>query len=472
MRVRNPAPAVAVLACLACLSLPTTAPRATAGEEGGVRLPAIDPLVLPSGTRLFLLPDPSIPLVTVHVRLPGGTIHDTPEQAGRAALLARWLRRGAGERSAPAFREAVQARGGTLTTFAAPRWIGVDAEFLAEDQVRGLGLVRDLLDRPRFEAAELERAKALAVAELKQLENEPSTAIGPTWNAWLFGAHPYGNPPLGTQATLAKVADPEALKARWKTVGAPANRWIAVTGDFDRDAVLAALSGTGEHEPAEPPALTETTPRKGGVLLVDHPSSLQTYFRAGGPGIERTDPDYPARYLANTILGGRFTSRLNTALRIESGLTYGANSWFDDERGGAFTIDTYTETAKTKACVDLARTTYRTFVEKGITADELASARAYAKGQFAPSELETRGQQAAWLLDLTISGLSRDFVDGFFARLDAQSVETVNRVIETRFPREPLAWTIIGRADIVRPLVGSLGEVTETALSDPGFGPR
>ena len=86
----------------------------------------------------------------------------------------------------------------------------------------------------------------------------------------------------------------------------------------------------------------------GRLLLIDKPDATQTYFRIGQPGIAHSDPDRTALQLVNTLFGGRFTSMLNDALRVNSGLTYGAAATLDLYREpGAITISTYTRTETT-----------------------------------------------------------------------------------------------------------------------------
>ena len=64
------------------------------------------------------------------------------------------------------------------------------------------------------------------------------------------------------------------------------------------------------------------------MLLVDSPGSVQTYFWLGNVGVDQRYSGRPALDLVNTLYGGRFTSILNTELRIKSGLSYGASSGF------------------------------------------------------------------------------------------------------------------------------------------------
>ena len=100
------------------------------------------------------------------------------------------------------------------------------------------------------------------------------------------------------------------------------------------------------------PAITlaDAAPVKGRkLLLVDKPDSTQTYFRLGNVGIGRTNPDRVLVEIVNTLFGGRFTSMINTALRIKSGLTYGAGSSFAQWKAkGPFAINSYTRNDATE----------------------------------------------------------------------------------------------------------------------------
>src|SRR5262249_44102066 len=157
--------------------------------------------------------------------------------------------------------------------------------------------------------------------------------------------------------------------------------------------------------------------------------------------------------------------RLNRALRIDSGLTYGARSWVDDVRKGALIVSTYTATDTSAEAIHLARDVYGTFVQTGITQEELDSARSYIKGQYAPDNLETADQAGAMVLALAFDGLPREVVDRFYEHLDALKLEDVNRVITQRLPREQLSWVIIGQATELRDLAKELGDVTEVKLA-------
>ena len=105
---------------------------------------------------------------------------------------------------------------------------------------------------------------------------------------------------------------------------------------------------------------------------------------------------------------GRFTSMLNEELRINTGLTYGAGARVDFARlTGALYITSYTKTETTERAIDLAIDVLKRLREKGITAEQLASAKAYTKGTYPPRTVQTSDQIATVLGELELFGLGR-----------------------------------------------------------------
>ena len=208
------------------------------------------------------------------------------------------------------------------------------------------------------------------------------------------------------------------------------------------------------------------------VLLVDKPGATQTYFWLGNVGASRTDPARTAQSVVNTVFGGRFTSMLNTELRIKSGLTYGASAGFDrGSQPGAFSISSFTETSKTVEAIDMALATLARLHQDGLSAEQLQSARSYILGQFPPT-LETNGQIAARLADMLFHGLGPDDVNEYATRVAQVDAEAARKSIEQSFPRpEDLAIVLIGDAEKIRDAVKKYGPVTEMKLTDPRFAP-
>ena len=174
------------------------------------------------------------------------------------------------------------------------------------------------------------------------------------------------------------------------------------------------------------------------LLLVDKPDATQTYFGIGMPGVPRGNPDRFKLQVINTLFGGRFTSILNDELRVNTGLTYGAASGVEQQRlPGAIIIRTYTKTETTERAIDTALALLKKFNENGISADQLASAKAYIKGEYPPRHLETSGQLASILTDMELYGLGRAEVDDFFSGIDSVSLDQANEAARKYYTPKP-----------------------------------
>lgn len=207
------------------------------------------------------------------------------------------------------------------------------------------------------------------------------------------------------------------------------------------------------------------------MLLVDKPGATQTYFAMANVGSRRGDPAEAAQDLVQTAFGGRFTSMVNTELRIKSGLTYGASSQVQRPREpGMVAITSFTKTETTKQAMDLAIATLDRLHRDGLDAATLQSARHYIAGQFAP-DLETAPQLAAQLVDLALYGEGREAVDGYLGKVAAATPAEVAAATDV-FPRSgDLAIVAIGDASKIREALRGYGPLTEMKLTDPRFSP-
>jgi zinc protease len=207
-------------------------------------------------------------------------------------------------------------------------------------------------------------------------------------------------------------------------------------------------------------------------MLIDKPDATQTYFTIGNIGTAVNDPDRVAIRVVNTIFGGRFTSELNEALRVESGYTYGARSFFDSRKEpGPFEIASFTKNETTTPAIDLALQVLQKLHANGVTAEQLGSAKSYIKGQYPPT-IETSGQLVRRIVVNEFYGLGDDEVNQLEARLDAVTPAIAKQVIEKHFPLDNLVFVLIGNSSAIGPAVKKYAEkIDQRPISDPGFWP-
>jgi zinc protease len=439
-----------------------------------VRVPEHERLSLGNGAALILVPRRDVPLVAFNAVLRGGGLADPASRPGVASLVAGLLEKGSGERNAYAFADVVEGAGGSFGAVADPEAITVRGQFLARDQQLMMELLADALLRPALDGGELEDLAARHIELIKAAkDSDPAELIGTYGRAFLFADHPYGRPVFGSEASLAATDREDVLRYYDGQFGA--ERLILVlAGDIDADLLARMAAESFSRWPqtssAVPPLARPQALAGRRVLLVDFPGSAQTYFWIGNVGVEKRYPRRAALDLVNTLFGGRFTSLINTELRIKSGLSYGARSSF--ARGsvpGEFSLRSFAQTENTGRALDLALQTLERLRREGVTGEMLASARGYMLGQY-PLGLETATDWAAMLAEIELYRLGRSYIDDYPAQLAAVGVAEAHAVIEEAFPpADSVAIVAIGDAARIRGPLGEYGPVSQMALTDPEF---
>lgn len=438
-------------------------------------MPAFERVMLGNGTELLLMEKHDVPLIAIDARIRGGSLADQEGLEGTASLLSELMQKGAGTRDAKSFAETVDGAGGTLEAGSSLSAIEISAEFLSRDADLMLELVSDVLLRPRLAKEEFDKVKTQAIqSQAAAKDGDPRGLINTYGYAYLFQNHPYGRPSDGDETSLNRISL-DALNAFYRTQLGADRLIIAVVGDFNSKAMKTKLQKTfGDWRKAAGslPAVSAMQKQTGRrVLLVDKPGATQTYFWLANVGVNRADPERPAQTLVNTVFGGRFTSMLNTELRINSGLSYGASSGLDRlNQPGAVRISSYTRTDATVQAIDLAMTTLDRLHKDGISAEMETSAKNYVLGQFPPT-LETNPQMAAKLSELSLYGLDRAEVDAYAESIRRTTAAQLNDAIAVYPGSKDLVIVLIGDAAKIRDSVRKYGPVTEMKIGDPRFSP-
>lgn len=440
-----------------------------------IKLPEYQTVALDNGATVLLMPRKDVPLIAASIAVRGGALADAAGKEGTADLLGEMLSKGAGTRDALQFAQTVDGAGGSIGFGTSREAIQANAQFLAKDSGLMLSLLADALLRPKMEQAEFDKLRKRAIDGIANAkDSDPRQLIGLYSQAWLFRGLAYGRSNEGDETSLARITLADLQAFRQQQMGGD-RLVIAIAGDFDAKAMAAqvqqAFGGWAKASGKLP--LVEAKSRESGrrVLLVDKPGATQTYFALANVGSRHGDPAEAAQDLVQTAFGGRFTSMLNTELRVKSGLTYGARSALDrPQQPGAAAISSFTKTETTKAAIDLAIATLDRLHQDGLDAATIDSAKRYVAGQFAPG-LETAPQLAAQLIEMVLYGDSRDAIDGYLGRIAAATPEQI-AAARAVFPHsQDLAIVAIGDAAKIRDTMQAYGPLTEMKLTDPRFSP-
>jgi predicted Zn-dependent peptidase len=422
------------------------------------RLPQYSKQSLPNGATVILLRKPDVPLISLRAVFRGGAEAEPAGLNGIASITSELMRRGTAARTSEQIALELDTLGATLNLGSNRQLSSVATEFMARTTDPALAIFEDVLLHPTFPEPEVKKVLAQAADRVRSIKDNPARAIGPFFNAFYYPAgHPYRTSGDPDESSLAKLSRSE-IEAFYKRTYVGRNLILIAAGDFDPAALGARISKIAAALPAgsafTPAKVAAPSHKAARLLLVDKPDATQTYFRIAMPGIERTHSDRVPLQLVNTLFGGRFTSMLNDELRVNSGLTYGANCTVDQDRlTGAIVISSYTRTDATNKAIDLALATLKRLRDQGIDAAQLASAKAYIKGNFPTDRLETADQLAGILGELEFYNLNKGEIDDLFSRIDAITLDQANAIARKYYNDAALQFVLVGNAAQVEPLV-------------------
>lgn len=293
---------------------------AVAARSGGAELN--EPVTLPNGARLLLLPDRHLPNVHLRLLFEGGPVFEPKDRRGSTGLLATLLTRDTKKKSAEAVARHIEEVGGAFHSFAGNNSFGLALEVLPSDMGRALTLLEEAVTSPAFK---LETLNIERESQIAHLQEEADDVV--TWGRKLvrkrfFGDHALGVDAHGDEAGLraTTVAD---LRALWKRLGVGGNAVLVASGDFSPGvlgpklkALLGRLPrgrglgrGVRFEGPAEPWDGVEKQPREQAVVF------------DAFPGAGLLEPDYIEGEVLDELFSG-MSSRLFERVREEKGLAY------------------------------------------------------------------------------------------------------------------------------------------------------
>ncbi|HRC85647.1 MAG TPA: pitrilysin family protein [Thermoanaerobaculia bacterium] len=433
------------------------------GAARPARFPHFHRHRLDSGLEVYLLPIRRTPLVLLERISPAGCQEEPADLGGLATFTADLLEEGTARRSSREIAAQVEQLGGALGSQAvwdnAVAWI----EGTRDQLPTALALLAEITASPSFPPEEIERARRERLAELARRRKVPGTLADLQLLATLYGERgAYGRSIYGDERSVSAIERhhlEEFFAGRYVAAGSA----LLAVGDFEPERLLRLLEEGlgGEPSPPAPPRHDFGPPpqQRRRVLVVDRPHAAQTELRLGRAGLCRFDPDYLPLRVATSLLGGRFTSRLNLRLREELGLTYSISASQAARRGPApFQI----QSAVASESVGLATRETLAALER-LAAEpagerELAETVDYLVGTFAFT-LQGLRDLAQHLENLITFDLPDTYFDQLHLELRAITPEQTRQVAERWLQPSSMTVVAVGPAESLAPQLEDLGEV-------------
>ncbi|KAF1712192.1 peptidase M16 [Pseudoxanthomonas kalamensis DSM 18571] len=426
-------------------------PKTTSFPE--LKFPTMQRATLKNGSQLILAERHDIPVVQLSYEFKGGYSSDPAAMPGVASFATGLLDEGAAGVGSLAFADKADALGARLGAGAALDGSNAFLSALKENLDDSLGLFADMLRRPNFDPAEIERIRASWIAGIHQEKAQPQGIAYRVLPALLYGkGHAYSAPATGsgTEASIAALSrdDLLAYQRNWLR---PEGATVIVVGDTTLKEIVPLLNkhfGDWKGEgaaPAAPVVAAVARPAQPRVFLIDQPGAVQANLFATELVPSTKDPRATEFEIANGVLGGDFTARLNMNLREDKHWSYGARSSADGALGQRlWTAAAPVQIDKTGEAVQEMQREISDYVSGKVppTEEEVARIKAIQTLSL-PGAYETM-----WSVMGTIGGIVRydrpdDYVFKRKAEVEAMSVDQVAAAAKILDP-QALTWVVVG----------------------------
>jgi zinc protease len=401
-----------------------------------------------TGARVYFVESRVLPILDISVDLPAGSAFDAREKSGLAAMTQRMMRLGADGMSEDEIARRIADVGAQLSGRFDNDRAGISLRTLTSPDAlkQALEVFARVVQRPEFPETVLEREKTRIVAAIRDADTKPDTIAAKNFYALAYGKHPYGLRSSGEPDTVPALTR-EDVAAFYKSHYLADQAVVAMIGALSRaeaekiaEAVTAELP-RGEKAPGWPAVPPSD---RGETRRIDHPAQ-QSHVLMGMPAIARSDPDYFAFFVGNYILGGGgFVSRILEEVREKRGLAYSAYSTFSPlKERGPFVIGLQTRREQAEQALDVVRTTLKTFVAKGPTADELRKAKQNLAGGF-PLRIDSNRKIHEYLAVIGFYRLPLTYLDDFVANVERVTMADVKAAFARHVDPERMATVVVG----------------------------
>ncbi|MFN3521305.1 MAG: M16 family metallopeptidase [Phenylobacterium sp.] len=403
---------------------------------------------LANGLRVIVARSSNLPIVTADLTIRTGAWADPQGLAGAASMTAGMLAEGTTSRSAQEIARQIEAIGADLGAGAGVESSSVSLSAMTDKLDAAMPIFADVARHPAFAPEELERQRQLALDSLSVSYREPGALAGFAAAPVIFGGTAFGHVADGTPASIARLK-PQDLAAIHRLYYRPDNAILVLTGDISPEAGFALAERTfgdwtapNSPLPAQPVVTPKAPPR---AIAIDLPGAGQAAVTVAAPAIARDAPDYYPGIVANTVLGGGYSARLNQEIRIKRGLSYGAGSSLAPRRTtGAFVARAQTKNESAPEVLDLIRAEMKGLAAAPPGAEELKARKSVLIGGYG-RQLATSGGLANILGNLALYGVPLDEVARYTAKVEAVSAGEVQSFAARTF--DPAKASVIVAGD-------------------------
>jgi predicted Zn-dependent peptidase len=416
---------------------------------------------LENGLKIIIFENKRLPIINLRLAFRFGEIN-APKQ-GLASALSSLLMQGTKNYTSKELAEEIEKLGASLHASSSSDNSTISASALAMYRSEILKLMSEVLFQPTFPEDELKLYKENTIKSLEFQRSQADFLADEQTSRIIFGEHPYSK--VSPKPSDVEEISREMLINFHNEKMIPNNALLIVVGDVDKNELLEELkqvfgdwkAGIVEKtEFAVPPVRSERT-----LTIVDRVGSAQSNIVLANLGVERTNPDYFPILVMNQILGAGASSRLFMNIREEKGYTYGAYSSFDSRRlTGSFEATAEVRTTVTGDSLKEFFYELNRIRDEKVGENEIQDAKNFLMGVF-PIRAETQEGLTNLIVAQKLYGLPEDYLQTYRDKINAVTIEDIQRVANQYIHPDKIALVIVGDAEEILKQAKSYAEKVE-----------
>jgi len=430
---------------------------------------------LGNGMKIYGSEADEIPLVYFNLKLDAGRNRGDVTKPSVPALTADLMEKGTLNKSTAELEDAIKSLGSSISIGVGSDSTQISGSTLARNFDATLALVQEMLSEPRWDAEEFELLKSKTLQNLTQSEGNPN-AISSRESAKLRypETHMFHYPSYGTKETLEAVTLDD-LKAFYANNYALNNSSFRIVGDMPQKEIVKAVKSLTKAwieiapQAAEltraPLSLPQSAPiDTAKIYFYDIPESKQSVLNIQRPSLSAVDPDYPLARAINFPLGGIYTSKLMSELRVNKGYTYGIRSGFSGSADrGTFSVRSSVRTNVTKESIEIIRDIIKRYGPE-FTQDDLDVMKAaLLRGQALKNE--TLSDKLGTVQDISGYGYPANYAELNAARISKMTLADFKALAVKYLRPDAMNYVIVGDAKTQASGLESLGLGTPIVLN-------
>jgi zinc protease len=410
----------------------------------------VEQIESPKGIKAWLVEEHSVPLVAIKFAFAGGSAQDPAGKEGLGAMAAGLLTEGAGDLSSASFKEQVSRLGVRLSLSTGRDAIQGGLESLTARFGHSAELLRLALVVPRFDPADVERARAERLTDLAIAANRPTSVALNRWYAEAFAGHPYGRAVDGTTPSVTGLTR-EDLKAQHARLFAKDVLKVVIVGDIGRQAAAESLDAIfgGLPARADVARIEKVEPRAVPAPVVVSQAQPLATATFGLPSLPSDHADFAALQVLNHVIGsGDFDSRLMEEIRVKRGLVYSIQTSLLNDTVTSVVLGGFaSKNENMGAALGVLREVLANMARDGPTPEQFENSKKYLKGSFL-LDFDSNAAVASSLLAIWLDAQGPDYLVMRNHKIDRVTLEDVRRVARQVLMADRLVTTVVGKPNL------------------------